>query len=76
MSYKCKLTFLRTQDSTTKSDFEINYSFSYHLGQEETYKGEKKKASIRKHCLLSSRLSLCFYTKSHNTEVMRILQRT
>lgn len=48
MSYKCKLTFLRTQDSTTKSDFEINYSFSYHLGQEETYKGEEKKSINKK----------------------------
>lgn len=62
MSYKYKLTFLITQDITTKPDFEINCLFSY-LDQEETYMG-KEKTSINKKTLFSSKLSLCFYTKN------------
>lgn len=45
MSYK--LTFLVTQDITTKPDFEMNCLFSY-LDQEGTYMGKEKRNSINK----------------------------
>lgn len=51
MSYKYKLTFLITQDITTKPDFEIYCLFSY-LDQEGTYMGKVKTALTRKHCLV------------------------